>query len=350
MSDDFYLENLYRYEGAGTSVNASTNPSANLNGGPAATSHVNMAEVGLAVGDVISASAVVRNNASSDNVRIEVRFQTAADGGGSTVSTVTNSYANLTSYTRVTLENITIPATAVSFHMFLRRQAGTGNIVGHKGMLNRGPTAAAYARPWRGSTFTPPPLWAAYSRARLQPVHVDSMFEPFGQRPVTQTYNAGMSDFWEANLTTLIEEAPDMRRFIAWANAVGLHGRVALRDALQTDPGEDTRLAMINGYVNGAGQQGANSLVTDGWDSGVIVRAGDYLETGQRLYMATADVRSSGGAATIPVWPTLVGPTDNALVHVNRPHLHAMLLNVPELDYFAARLAQRQSLAFREDK
>lgn len=350
MSDK-NLENLYRFEGAGTFISGTSSPSAAFNAGAV---NIDLVDVGLVPGDVVSASAEIRNVASGDNVRLELRFFDGLGGTGSIVSTVTNTYANLTTFTRVTIPNVTIPATSQSMHMFIRRQGGTGTIEGHKGMINRGSQAAPYARPWRGSTFTPLPLWAlGYSRVVIQPVELDSMFVPFGQRPRTQEYNAGLSDYWEANYQTLIEEAVDGRRLAAWARGVGLHGLVALRDPLMLDPGDDgTRVKMHNGRVNGAGQAGQATVTTDTWPaSTLIVSAGDFIEISQRYYMAREDVESDGsGDAVIPIWPNLLSALDDDLVHVNTPHLHSMLLTVPPLDYFTANIVQRFSMAFREDK
>ena len=72
--------------------------------------------------------------------------------------------------------------------------------------------------------------------------------------------------------------------------------------------------------VNGASQTGED-LITDGWTINItnILRAGDYVQIGDVLYMNTVDVNSNGsGQATLSLWPELrSSPADNAALTVN---------------------------------
>lgn len=67
--------------------------------------------------------------------------------------------------------------------------------------------------------------------------------------------------------------------------------------------------------VKGANQTG-HILETDGWTHSMtgIMKAGDYFQIGQRLYMVVKDSDSdSSGNATLDIWPALrSSPADNA--------------------------------------
>lgn len=74
--------------------------------------------------------------------------------------------------------------------------------------------------------------------------------------------------------------------------------------------------------VDGAGQSGL-TLATDGWpvSTAGVLRAGDMIEVGERLYMITADASSNAsGQATLDLWPRLrSSPADNAPVTTSQP-------------------------------
>lgn len=90
------------------------------------------------------------------------------------------------------------------------------------------------------------------------------------------------------------------------------------------DPSAPTPRGVATGtpLIKGAGQVG-NSIVTDGWTSGVtgILKAGDYVQIGTRLHMQTVDVNSNGsGEATLTLQPAVISaPADNSAVVVNNP-------------------------------
>lgn len=75
------------------------------------------------------------------------------------------------------------------------------------------------------------------------------------------------------------------------------------------------------GLVNGASQAG-QSVVTDGWDAGDVVAAGDFVSFGTqpKVYIATADCVADGsGNMTLQIVPMLVAaPVNNAAVNLHR--------------------------------
>lgn len=86
---------------------------------------------------------------------------------------------------------------------------------------------------------------------------------------------------------------------------------------LMGDPAGKTPRGIASGtpLVKGANQIG-QSLETDGWSASVtgILKAGDYIQIGNRLYKNLNDVNSDGsGNATLDIYPRLREiPADNA--------------------------------------
>ena len=91
---------------------------------------------------------------------------------------------------------------------------------------------------------------------------------------------------------------------------------------LMGDPRGKTLMGSGGGTprVNGAGQTG-NTIATDGWPTSAsnVVKAGDYLQIGQRLYKVLNDHNTnSSGETTIDIWPRLrESPADNALIETS---------------------------------
>ncbi len=105
-------------------------------------------------------------------------------------------------------------------------------------------------------------------------------------------------------------ELPPMRRetaeaWIAWGLA--LNGSVGT--FLYGDPTGATPRGTGGGTpkVDGAGQQRSKTLDTKGWTSGALVlKAGDYIQIGNRLHKVLADVTAAGdGTATVDVFPRI---------------------------------------------
>lgn len=80
------------------------------------------------------------------------------------------------------------------------------------------------------------------------------------------------------------------------------------------DPAAKTPRGTAGGspLINGGGQTG-NTLITDGWTAGqTVLKRGDYIQIGQRLYKVLDDVTSDGsGNATFDIWPRLREATTN---------------------------------------
>lgn len=123
---------------------------------------------------------------------------------------------------------------------------------------------------------------------------------------------------WQADITL-----PPMTRAQAapWIAALlqlnGRYGTFRLGD----DSGKTAQgVATGTPLVNGASQTG-QSLVTDGWTISTtgILKQGDYIQIGDRLYMVLNDANSdSSGNATLDIWPRLrESPADNAAITVS---------------------------------
>lgn len=106
--------------------------------------------------------------------------------------------------------------------------------------------------------------------------------------------------------------------------------------------------------VNGGSQSG-QSLITDGWTSGVtnILKKGDWIQIGTgstaRLYRQLVDLNSDGsGNATLTLWPNITlsnSPADNAPLTVasTKGVFRLSDENVP----FSADTAQLSTYSFR---
>ncbi len=189
-------------------------------------------------------------------------------------------------------------------------------------------------------------------RPTFRPVHVKSIFEPLGQSVVTQNYNAGKADFWEVVITSIPLEYREAQKLQAGLNKVGLLGQVAVQDPLFLAPGTDgERPAQANPVVNGASQTGT-TIICDGAGSSVLVIAkGQWFNMGAAYFQATADASSDGpGNVTIDFWPTMrISPGDGSTVDINTPFLHALILNIPEVDIQRGTLTPPISLGFQEN-
>lgn len=96
-----------------------------------------------------------------------------------------------------------------------------------------------------------------------------------------------------------------------------------------TPPGIDRRgTGTGTPYVDGADQTGT-TVDTSGWGTSEsnILRAGDYVRIGQKVYMITADASSDGaGAATLSIEPALVSsPHTKSWVIVDDVYFHVAL-------------------------
>ena len=123
---------------------------------------------------------------------------------------------------------------------------------------------------------------------------------------------------WQAEVTL-----PPMNRATAeeWIVFLlklnGQYGTFLLGDIAAKTP---RGIATGTPLVKGASQTG-QELITDGWTNSTtgILKAGDYIQIGQRLYKNLSDVNSNGsGEATLDIWPRLrESPADNASIIVS---------------------------------
>lgn len=123
---------------------------------------------------------------------------------------------------------------------------------------------------------------------------------------------------WTAEITLPMMERADAEQWVAWLLKLnGLEGTFLLGDtAGKTPRGIATGTPLVNG-----GSQTGQSLITDGWTAGQtgIMKAGDYIQIGQRLYKILSDANSDGGGnATFDIWPRLrESPSNNAAITVS---------------------------------
>lgn len=123
---------------------------------------------------------------------------------------------------------------------------------------------------------------------------------------------------WQAEITL-----PNMTRAQAepWIAAFlqlnGRYGTFRLGDSAGRAP---RGIATGTPLVKGASQTG-QTLITDGWTPSQtgILKAGDYIQIGDRLYKVLSDTNSDGsGNATFDIWPRLrESPADNAAIITN---------------------------------
>jgi len=132
-----------------------------------------------------------------------------------------------------------------------------------------------------------------------------------------QTYRH-QGEWWEFEAALPVMLRAQAEAWIAALTALfGRHGTF-----LFGDPDGKTGLGTFTGapLVNGTGQAG-NTLATDGWTAGSLLKAGNYIQIGTgtatRLYKILADATATGGAATLDIFPRLrESPADNAPIAI----------------------------------
>lgn len=128
--------------------------------------------------------------------------------------------------------------------------------------------------------------------------------------------HAGM--FFGANVSLPFMLRADAEEWIAFLLA--LNGPTGT--FLMGDPAARTPRGTATGTprVNGASQTG-QTLITDGWTINItnILRKGDYIQLGNRLYKVLLDVNSDGsGNATLDIWPRIrESPADDTAITTN---------------------------------
>lgn len=135
---------------------------------------------------------------------------------------------------------------------------------------------------------------------------------PFSYASQVQEFTGQL---WQAEVTLPLMVRADAEEWISFLLKLnGQQGTFLLGDpASKTPRGAATGTPL----VNGTGQTG-QSLITDGWTHSItgILKAGDYIQIGQRLYKNLNDVNSNGsGEATLDIWPRLrESPANNATI------------------------------------
>lgn len=106
-----------------------------------------IATLGLAVGDVVSASADLKTDGTAGVWnRLEIHFYDASE---TLIDSEFSDATASTTYSRKSVENITIPATAVYIRVRAKERdaTGVGTLFARKAMLNNGPVALAFEEP-----------------------------------------------------------------------------------------------------------------------------------------------------------------------------------------------------------
>ena len=306
--------NLFHYKTAGVVEGTTTFA---LFGNSVGQSLIPIADVGLAVGDKVSASCELKTLTAGDTARFTIRFLDAA--GALIRETSSGAAAEYPSFTRVTAEGGTVPANTVSLALFFRRSTGTGTVQCRKGMINRGSTAQPYDIPKRGA-------WAPITHGQL--VRDNEQF--------MQRYLSGASQIttfpsrrWLLQFATHTLKGDELREW-----SLALDRLSDLTNVFRFVPpeytGPSTGYAGPNPVVNGAGQTG-DALICDGVDAEAdIVGPGDFLSfevttpkgnTNVELHRVKSLAASdSGGNVTIQLTrPMRLSPADNAVVQIYSP-------------------------------
>ena len=195
------------------------------------------------------------------------------------------------------------------------------------------------------------PLWI--QRPKIGMVVVKGLFEPFGSSPKTNEFNQGKSDHWVMIITTFGLQNRDAERLMSFCLKVGLYGKVAIQPTLFLPPGSDgERISQPNPLVNGASQTGNGTINYDGaTPSTSVIEDGQFFQIDKQLLQCNLDENSNvSGIGTIKFSPNLrSSPANDAVIDINTPFLHALLLNLPEVDIVKGAKTPPITLAFMED-
>src|SRR5690606_16157068 len=119
---------------------------------------LDLRDLGLSAGDVVSASAEIRVLDPGQSVHLDFRF---LDADGNEISTVGSAISSPTTFTRFEVHGAQIPAGARYMFLIATRwgEKVSGTAI-RKGMINRGPIAQPYDIPKRGA-------WAPMTHGQL---------------------------------------------------------------------------------------------------------------------------------------------------------------------------------------
>jgi hypothetical protein len=164
-----------------------------------------------------------------------------------------------------------------------------------------------------------PPSTPGYVASQFRAMTVvGKMRSPFTGKAYTQTHQG---QWWEADVAL-----PPMLRSTAeqWiAFLISLKGPEGT--FLLGDPDNKSALGTFTGtpIVNGTGQTGV-TLNTSGWTSGIVIKAGNYIQLGTgattRLYKNLQDATATGGSASLDIFPRLrETPSGSQSVVISNP-------------------------------
>lgn len=138
---------------------------------------------------------------------------------------------------------------------------------------------------------------------------------------------------WEMEIAFLPVERAEAQRLEAFLVSLrGRAGRFRLADPYRSLPlGSNLGTPLVR-VATAAGDE---DVLTKGWDPDEtdLLKAGDFIEIGQRLHMVLQDVDSdASGHATVKVWPPVreVHAIDDPLVTENARGVFALDANAPE--------------------
>lgn len=163
------------------------------------------------------------------------------------------------------------------------------------------------------------------------------------QWAIDEPAQVNRSEFTGRRQVVFLSGAPRWRVSVEFAPLIGQSAILALRAFLLDLNGqantfklvavEAAQISPVFPLVNGAGQTGY-ALITDGWGSdGLKLLRGQFVTVNDQLLMLSADVTSSGGAATLSFSTALrVSPADNAVLTVDLPYA-LLALSAPSVGW-----------------
>lgn len=124
---------------------------------------------------------------------------------------------------------------------------------------------------------------------------------------------------WFAEVSIALCKRPEAEPWAAFLETLkGPFGTFLMGDPWGKAPrGAATGTPLVKG-----GSQTGETLLTDGWSNSITaLKAGDYIQIGQRLYKVKQDASSDGsGNATLEIFPKLrESPADNAPIITSSP-------------------------------
>lgn len=155
------------------------------------------------------------------------------------------------------------------------------------------------------------PSGFSYKTLRVMAQNVSQVSEsPFSLNQTIYDRDGEKWFFEIAYQPLTLEQARAVSAFLLSLN--GQVGTFLAGDPLAAIPaGSASGVPLVNG-----GSQSGHTLVTDGWTPSItnVLRAGDYIQISNRLYMVLTDTNSDGsGNATLDIWPNIrqPAPADN---------------------------------------